>query len=280
MILYKYISPEGALKVLEENSIAFSIASEFNDPFETQVAYPFQASNPIEGLFEGIRSWGKRYIWTENSGVLSLTRNPTNSLMWSHYASEHRGLVIGFNADTAGFCDESKCLIPAQYGSIIYAKTRPISGALSKPKGEPISVGHTHHYPAGHHEKLSLLFLQKAMCWSYEEEVREVKCIADRDSEGANDSGQFHLVETDGRRLYCYELPVGSSKEIYLGLRHSALASQEDFYHFFQQVSNHHAKVEIKACRLSKDTWDFEIVDPYKCAANRANPAGTRSSRA
>jgi hypothetical protein len=184
--------------------------------------------------------------------------------MWSHYASKHHGVVIGFDADTAGFCDESKCLIPAQYGSIIYTQTRPISAALTRPKGEPISVGHKHHYPAGHHEKLSLLFLQKAMCWSYEEEVRVVKCIADRDSEGVNDSGQFHLVETDGRRLYCYELPVGSIREVYLGLRHSALSSQKDFYGFVEQVRNHHASVEIRACRLSNDTWDLEIAAPYE----------------
>jgi hypothetical protein len=264
MILYKYMSPEGALKVLEGNSIAFSIASEFNDPFETQAGYPVQPSNPIEELFEGIRSWAKRHIWTENSGVLSLTRTPINPLMWSHYASKHHGAVIGFDADTAGFCDESKCLIPAQYGSIIYTQTRPISAALTRPKGGPISVGHTHHYPAGHHEKLSLLFLQKPMCWSYEEEVRVVKCIADRDGEGVNDSGQFDLIETEGRRLYCYKLPEGSIREIYLGLRHQALSSFEKFSEFVNRVRNFQYGVDVKACRLSRDTWNIEIAAPYE----------------
>ena len=151
MILYKYMSPEGALKVLEENSIAFSIASEFNDPFETQAGYPVQPSNSIEMIFEGIRSWAKRNIWVENSGVLSLTRTPINPLMWAHYSSKHYGMVIGFDVNKAGFCDESRCLIPSQYGSIIYTQTRPISVVLTKPKGEPIQVGHTHHYPVGHY---------------------------------------------------------------------------------------------------------------------------------
>jgi len=130
------MSPEGALKALKGNSIAFAIASEFNDPFETQAGYPVQASNPIEDIFEGARSWMKRHAWTENSGVLSLTRTPTNPLMWSHYANGHRGVAIGFDADVAGFFDENICLIPAQYGSIIYTHTRPRGKKDTHPNGK------------------------------------------------------------------------------------------------------------------------------------------------
>lgn len=264
MILYKYMSAKGGMKVIEGNSIAFSIASEFNDPFETEAGYPTKASNPIEALFEGVRSWGKRHIWTENCGVLSLTRTPTNALMWPHYANEHRGMVIGFDVDIAGFNDEEKCLIPAQYGCIIYTQTRPVAGVLSVPKGDAISVGHTHHYPAGHHEKLSRLFLQKAMCWSYEEEVRVVKCIADRDGSGINASGQFDLLEIGGRRLYRYKLPADSIREIYLGLRHQALSSSEKFSEFVNHVRKYQSDADVKACRLSKDTWGIEIAAPYE----------------
>jgi hypothetical protein len=258
------MSPEVALKVLEGNSIAFSIASEFNDPFETAAGYPVKPSNPIEECFEGISSWVKRHAWTKNSGVLSLTRTPTNSLIWSHYANEHRGVVIGFDIDVAGFSDEERCLIPVQYGSIIYTQTRPVSEALSIPKGDPVSVGHTHHYPAGHHEKLSQLFLQKAMCWSYEEEVRVVKCISGRDSKGTNASGQFELVKVRERHLYCCKLPRGSIKEVHLGLQHEALSSQEKFADFAGHVRNQQSSAEVKACRLSTDTWGIEITTPYE----------------
>lgn len=195
MILYKYMSAEVADKVLRGNSIAFAIASEFNDPFETLAGYPAQkSSNPIEENLNGTRSWAARHTWTEQNGVLSLTRTATNPLMWSHYASAHQGVVIGFDAYEAGFTDANTCLIPAQYGSIIYTQTRPSALLTPGPKGEPVKVGKTHHYPVGHHEKLSRLFLHKPMCWAYEEEVRIVKCIADLDRDGVNASGRFELL--------------------------------------------------------------------------------------
>ncbi|WP_321495162.1 hypothetical protein [uncultured Desulfobacter sp.] len=67
MILYKYMSPEGAQKVIETDAIAFSIASEFNDPLETEAGYPVQPTNPIDDVFNNIRSWAARHIWTENN---------------------------------------------------------------------------------------------------------------------------------------------------------------------------------------------------------------------
>jgi hypothetical protein len=45
MILYKYMSHETAEIVLNRRSLAFSIASEFDDPFETEAGYPMESSN-------------------------------------------------------------------------------------------------------------------------------------------------------------------------------------------------------------------------------------------
>ncbi|MBB3185018.1 hypothetical protein FHR95_002598 [Halomonas fontilapidosi] len=262
MILYKYMSAEVARKVLHGNSIAFAIASEFNDPFETIAGYPVHPSNPIGELFDGIRSWGSRHVWTENSGVLSLTRTAKNPLMWSHYANEHHGAVIGFDAQLAGFTDEETCLIPAQHGSIIYTQTRPSTPLTATPKGDPVNVGHTHHYPVDHHEKLSRLFLHKSMCWAYEEEVRVVKCIADRDEAGANASGHFEVVEANGRRLYCYRLPAGSIKEICLGLRHEALSSHQAFSDYSATAEQVQPGVKILTCRMADKSWDIEVGIP------------------
>lgn len=41
-----------------------------------------------------IRDFQKRISAT---GILSLTEDPQNELMWAHYADEHRGLVLGFS---------------------------------------------------------------------------------------------------------------------------------------------------------------------------------------
>ncbi|MDA3838264.1 MAG: DUF2971 domain-containing protein [Candidatus Delongbacteria bacterium] len=260
MILYKYLTHDGAMKVLENNSIAFSIASDFNDPFETQAGYPFNSDDILEQQIGGFQRDVKRWVWTENSGVLSLTRNPSNSLMWAHYSDSHTGVVIGFDIEIAGFCNESNCFIPAQYGSVIYTNTKPTT-LLKKDRGEGICVGQTHYFPPTHFDKMSLMFLQKPMCWSYEEEVRVVKCIADRDEEGKNESGKFNLIKINDRRLYCYELPKGSVKEVYLGLRHKSLKSKKEFNKFADKIKKLHNGIKIKYMQLSKDTWDLQIKE-------------------
>jgi hypothetical protein len=108
-----------------------------------------------------------------------------------------------------------------------------------------------------------MLFLQKPIFWAYEEEVRVAKCIADRDSEGVNLSGCFNLVEIEGRRLYCYQLPKGSIKEIYLGLRNSVLNSEKEFRAFAAHARSLYNQVETKACRCFLGS-DLTIIFKYQ----------------
>jgi DUF2971 family protein len=99
---------------------------------------------------------GKNYIWTENTGILSLTRTPTNPLMWAHYAEKHQGMVIGIDAVAAGLTDEKANLIPAQYGSVIYVSRRQDQPFIGKPQTS-LTVGSTYHFPHDHYEKLQRL---------------------------------------------------------------------------------------------------------------------------
>ena len=261
MILYKYLCKSAGVKVLEYNSIGFTQPISFNDPFETQAGYPAQGENPLEVIFHEIRSSGKRLIWSENSGVLCLTRNPLNPLMWAHYGDKHRGVVIGIDVAESGFTDEATCLIPAQFGSIVYTQTRPTSEFIGGSFGDPISVGHTHHYPRGHEEKMSRLFLQKPVYWAYEEEVRVVKCISEIDKNGDSPSGKFEVIDIGGRKLFLYQLPSGSIKEIYLGVRHPAYGSPLQLAEYIAKLRNIQPIVKIRTCRLAKDTWDIESFD-------------------
>ena len=266
MILYKYLSESAGLKVLENNSIGFTQPICFNDPFETQAGYPAQGENPIELMYNEIRSWAKRSTWSENSGVLCFSRNPLNPLMWAHYGDKHRGLVIGIDVEKSGFADEATCLIPAQFGCIIYTQTRPTSEFIGDSFGDPISVGHTQHYPRGHEEKMSRLFLQKPMCWAYEEEVRVVKCISEIDKNGDSPSGRFDVIDIGGRKLFLYKLPSGSIKEIYLGVLHPAYGSSVQLRGYISKLRNIQPIVKIRSCCLAKDTWDIELFDSENAA--------------
>lgn len=83
----------------------------FNDPFDLS-SYPAEKrDNPIASIFGGLRTWGKNLIRREQTGILSMTRTPTNPLIWAHYADQHCGMVIGIDAVAAGLADEQSNLI-------------------------------------------------------------------------------------------------------------------------------------------------------------------------
>jgi hypothetical protein len=124
MMLYKYVSFAAAKAILQKNAIGFSQPKFFNDPFDLPSYPPEPTANPIDAQFAHIRTWGKNQIWAENTGILSLTRTPTNPLMWAHYADKHEGIVVGIDAVIAGLTDEDSNFIPAQYGSVIYVSVR------------------------------------------------------------------------------------------------------------------------------------------------------------
>lgn len=92
--------------------------------------------------------------------------------------------------------------------------TRPSSPSTG------LAVGATHHFPHDHYEKLQRLFLHKPICWSYEEEVRVVKCIGDTSpTNGNSPSGNFSVLDVAGRPLYLFSIPPESICELYFGFR-------------------------------------------------------------
>jgi hypothetical protein len=109
MILYKYVSFEAGKAILGRNSIGFSQPKCFNDPFDLPTYPPEPAPNPVESLFSDVRTWVKNHIWAENTGILSLTRTPTNPLMWAHYADKHQGVVVGLDVVGAGLTKTCRC---------------------------------------------------------------------------------------------------------------------------------------------------------------------------
>jgi hypothetical protein len=62
-------------------------------------------------------------------GVVALTESPDNLLMWSHYADEHRGIVVEFEVDEKKPYDLFNILKPskglnAEFGRVSYRKKR------------------------------------------------------------------------------------------------------------------------------------------------------------
>lgn len=276
MLLYKYVPFESGKQILETSTIGFSQPKFFNDPFDLP-AYPVgKYVEPIgdaarkayaESMFRFIEM---NHAWAETSGILSLTRTPINSLMWAHYAQSHEGLVLGIDAVRCGLTDPEINLIPAQFGSVVYVSHRSQQPFLSTPE-TTLAIGDTHHFPQDHYEKLQRLFLHKPLCWSYEEEVRVVKCLSgSSDQNDTPNSGRFSMVQHNGRPLYVLSLPKGCIRELYFGIRSDDEAA-DALYH---RAKADNPDLVAYECRLDVDALSVGFSS-YVTLAHAAKQAST-----
>jgi hypothetical protein len=254
MILYKYVPYEAGQEILAGNSIGFACASDFNDPFEL-TGYPREeAPNPVVQVFADIRANAKRGIWLRNSAILSMTRSPLNPLMWAHYAGAHRGFVVGLDVAVCGFASLDANLVPAQFGSIIYTEEMPKHDLITS---AVMQVGGEFSYRPEILEKLQRIFLHKPLCWSYEEEVRIVKCIQGIERNRKLPSGTFTIHSLGTRQLYLLPLPDDAISEVYLGVR-TPIRDRGKFQDFASKVHMHHPRARLLHCVVGERTWTLE----------------------
>ena len=115
MILYKYLPPE-RIDVLRDGLIRFTQAAALNDPLDCKVRYlkPDEISHGLIGENCCIQSYtvGIQDALLRNerisTGFLCLTEKPDNLLMWSHYARNHEGFLIGFDVQHEFFAKDDK----------------------------------------------------------------------------------------------------------------------------------------------------------------------------
>ena len=109
---------------------------------------PFLSLNdPMEGRYVSSLSDTVRRVRTEEDvRILSLSRVWNSTLMWSHYADSHKGVVIGVEVD-----DPPHAALPMRYVS-----------SLSRPgSGTPL-------------ERNIALLRKKHVFWQYEDEYRVI----------------------------------------------------------------------------------------------------------
>ena len=194
--------------------------------------------------------------------------------MWAHYADQHRGIVIGIDAVKTGFTDENSNLIPAQYGGCIYVSHRPDNPFVGNFK-TPLQIGGTHHFPHDHYEKLQRLFLHKPICWSYEEEVRVVKCLKGiTDEENETPSSTFNTIDVGGRDLHLYSMPKEALIEVYFGVRSNAV-HDEDVY---QILKKNYPTIKAHKCRLERESLSVAVEVYQSVSEIKASMSGSSQS--
>ncbi|WOI39321.1 DUF2971 domain-containing protein [Alteromonas sp. CI.11.F.A3] len=191
--LYKYLSfNSGSLKAITDAELKFTLPVDFNDPFDCLASYSdefvsqsikVQRNNlydssglkklsPAKKLLAGGRAKRKAQskakeggiystLRSSDIGVLSLTSNKDNLLMWSHYCKNHTGFVMEFEPQwfgERGDCENSLVRLESLVAlKVIYSKERPVLNG--KESGQ---------------DRLDKLLLTKSIDWEYESEYRVI----------------------------------------------------------------------------------------------------------
>lgn len=220
MIVYKYL-PAARIDVLENSSIRFTQPRDLNDPFETLPnfsSYREQLRNRliakrVEKFGSDAATVGLEILDLMIDGtlsnfseklspyfaVLSLSRCRDNILMWSHYANNHSGFVVGFDSSNS-FFDPAKDKAIDGLRPVIYSNERAVV-----PKNGFELFNETEMREANQY-----LFFTKSADWEYEQEMR---ILADPGS------AERRIARENEADICLFSFPRDAVKEIVIGAR-------------------------------------------------------------
>lgn len=186
MLIYKYTPHNKCHKydIIKKQELWFANIDSLNDPLDSNLAYrqeyskdeikeyweKFLQNKPAWNIQEALSKWGdsESFVAQQNRsfeatksqiGVLCMSKNPKNILMWAHYANRHQGIVYEFDADLFGFSKNKD--ITNNPHHIVYPYHREY-GVLS----------YTKESDDKRWWELVKLLITKARDWECEEEVR------------------------------------------------------------------------------------------------------------
>lgn len=272
MILYKYYGFNSGLSALKSSRLGFRAPVYFNDPFELTYLDNVHKNEGHETI---PLQWRDSLKALSNSvGILSLTRTPTNPLMWAHYGEEHKGFVIGYDVSSSFFTSKDYNLVSADRGDVIYTSSKTPLTLTTHMKDLLMQIyiaSSLSTIPLQTTNELEALirkvFLIKPACWSYEEEVRIVKMIddfsmtteeRDRDIFRSNyplsqEVAPGHSVNiVEGLRIFNHQAPI---REVYLGLRNPLIHNPPYPDYLF---TKHNTSISSKS---ESEKWQVNYLD-------------------
>jgi len=171
MRVYKFLTAEYALSNIALQRIRISRISDLNDPFEL-LAVNVSGRKALRSRLE---SW--KHKLHSSKGLMCFSKDWRNPVLWSHYASKHHGICLGFD-------------IPDKLGREIQYSTQRITAQIE----EDGSFHPDEHF-------VQTLLYTKYSHWAYEEEVRVFVELDRRTIEGdsyfypfSNDLHLSHVV--------------------------------------------------------------------------------------
>ncbi|EGR0465773.1 DUF2971 domain-containing protein [Vibrio cholerae] len=206
---YKYL-PASRLDVLQNLKIRFTPIGLLNDPYEVFGAKGLSTINcGFTGVYDGCL-------------VLSLSKDPNNLLMWSHYADGGAGFVLGLDLNSAN-CSHIKTLSEEfTIDDVQYEDELPNLNDID-PKQ---------------------LFLTKPKCWKYEEEAR---ILAISNPEYLVPSHDYSIP------MFLYSLPKDAIKKVYVGPNASELTK----FYIKYFIEKHQIQCDIIQMVLNPERFGF-----------------------
>lgn len=245
-LYYKYLPPE-RLSYLDDELLRYTQPIDLNDPFECLPKKPSEKEfkDVIKKVFELLHKKGiplnenaeilelekiynEAYQNVNNDiGILSLTKNWNNTLMWSHYTNSHKGFCVGFDPKDEYFqnflsSDQKKSKIIME---VVYSDKRveiPMEFDKKKLEFEP--------------------FITKSTDWKYEEEVRIISTLNMSDKKINSNPVQIHL----------FKVPHKAIKEIVAGANMDK--ENEDLIKAFCTKN----KIEFYKSKISDEQFNME----------------------
>ena len=210
--LYKFMTSERLMSILKQPSIRFTQPDDLNDPYECHLTldpkallkdYRIRRAEAEPGIEEArldevvsmaegtlVENALLRYRkLRQNLGVLSLTDDPFQLLMWSHYGDEHRGAVIELD-----WWDSP--LRPVSNGGDEYAGLEKVEYSKTKIVGIPTP------------DTMIDVLSTKSKQWSYENEWRLIRTL--------------NLTREVSPGIHVVDFDLGAIRSIYLGARFDA----------------------------------------------------------
>jgi hypothetical protein len=220
-LIYKYVAPCRA-DILERKLIRFTQPTLFNDLFEAKprISYGLTleeikrtlsrawaengwCNDAIKNFEENVSSefledfsflsydhHEELYsVFGSAIGILSLTEEPNNLLMWAHYAQNHEGFVIGFDPLDSFFSESSNQQQLGPLQKVIYAADRPTKTLKSIPIRD--------------------VYLTKSKEWEYEREYRLLRWADKPDLR----------IDREPVPICLYKLPTSCIKTVIFGCR-------------------------------------------------------------
>ncbi|WP_237132353.1 DUF2971 domain-containing protein [Pseudohongiella sp. O18] len=206
MRVYYYTAEKYALSNIINERIKISMLDELNDPFE------FLGVNLSDKKFRKAFEAG-RDAAAKDFGIISFSRGWKNPLLWAHYGDKHRGICLGFDIDDAHIKE------------VKYFPKRMIAEIDMEKEFGGITE-----------ELIESLLCAKYVGWKYEDEVRVIVPLKQKDTTG------LFLTDFDGNM----EL-----KEIILGPRSELKISD-----FATHLRSYKHEVKVTKSRIAFTKYD------------------------